>query len=138
MDGVYNTPMNIEEKERIARRGNMGLEACAIRLAAARRVANVSQAEVAEAAGIKKTAYSNMETGRSFPTRPVMKFFHRLHRIDFNFLMHGDFAQLPGDVQSVIFDALIAAGDAWDQRSRSDLRQVSSRPKRMRKGSSPS
>lgn len=115
--------MLIDDKERLTRRGDMGLEACAIRLAAARKVSGASQQEVAEAAGVKKTAYSNMETARSFPTRPVMKFFHRGHRIDFNFLMHGDFAQLPGDVQNALFEALIAANDVWDQKLRSDRTQ---------------
>lgn len=80
-------------------------------------MAGAAQKDIAEAVGIKKTAYSNMETGRSFPSRTVMRWFYRLHRIDFNFLMHGDFAQLPGDVQDRLFPALATASSEWGRKS---------------------
>ena len=120
MNFSYNVSMKTTEKERLSHVGDMSLAACAIRLVAARAAAGVSQVDVANAAGIGKTAYSNMETGRSFPGRAVMKYFFREHRIDFNFLIHGDFGQLPGDVQEALFAALPDANSAWDQRRSSD------------------
>ncbi|MCU0909818.1 MAG: helix-turn-helix domain-containing protein [Rhodobacteraceae bacterium] len=116
MDLRYNAGMDIDARHHLARTGDISLKACAIRLSAARIVAGASQKDIAAAVGIRKTAYSNMEVGRSFPSRDVMRWFYRLHRIDFNFLIHGDFAQLPGDVQERLFSALAAASSEWDRR----------------------
>lgn len=126
MDRPYNEEMDIETKSRLARYADMGQVACAIRLYAARIVAGVGQETVAQACGIRKQAYSNMETARSFPTRTVMQYYYRLHRIDFNFLMHGDFAQLPADLQGTLFSALERANSEWDQKERLDQRQSAS------------
>jgi len=52
-----------------------------------------------------------------------MRYFYRAHRIDFNFLLHGDFAQLPADVQARLFAALEALSNAPDQTEDSDQRQ---------------
>jgi hypothetical protein len=59
-----------------------------------------------------------------------MRFYFRAHRIDFNFLMHGDFAQLPADVQAQIFDALPSAKRALDQTTNSDQSESKLRPAR--------
>lgn len=108
--------MTIDEQERLARTGDMGKEACAIRLRAARLCAGLNQLDTAKAVGIKKTTYNNMEMALSFPSREVMRWFYRAQRIDFNFLMNGDFAQLPSDVRDRLFPALSAASSEWDRQ----------------------
>lgn len=94
--------MKLNEKEALVRLGDMSKDACAARLIAARRTSKLSQLDVAEAAGIQNNSLNNMEKGRQFPNREIMRYYFRAHRIDFNFLMHGDFAQLPHDVQQVL------------------------------------
>ena len=95
---------------------------------AARKVAGLSQKEIAVVAGVKNTVISNAEAGETLATRPAMSYYYRAHRIDFNFLMNGDFAQLPGDVQEALFPALEAATSEWDQKERSDRSRAA--PKR--------
>ncbi len=112
--------MNIEEKERLARVRDMGLEASAIRILAARTMTGLSQKAVAEAVGTSNTVISNAENGETYPSRDLMRYYYRAHRLDFNFLINGDFSQLPGDVQAAIFPALEAATSEWDRKERSD------------------
>jgi len=38
-----------------------------------------------------------------------VRFLHRNHRIDFNFVFNGDFVQLPGDIQTALEAALASA-----------------------------
>lgn len=116
MDQGYNKPMDINDKIALTRQGDMSLEACTIRLRAARLVTGMQQKEFAAAASVGKTAYNNMEAGLSFPSRDVMKYLYRGHRIDFNFILHGDFAQLPADVQAALFAQLPVAAREWDRR----------------------
>lgn len=109
--------MNSEQKERLAHKGKMDIVACAIRLKAARLVSELSQKQLADALGLKRTTnISNMELALSFPNREVMSYFFREHRIDFNFLMSGHYSQLPGDVQARLFPALEASNTEWEQR----------------------
>lgn len=111
--------MTIDEKEKLAHTGDMGIAACAIRLRAARITANLgSQKEFAAECGVGATTLNNMEMGKQYPNRTVMKFLYRGHRIDFNFLMNGDFSQLPADVQELLFPNLVDANSAWDQTKR--------------------
>jgi DNA-binding XRE family transcriptional regulator len=110
--------MNIDEKEILTRKGDMGVEACAIRLIAARHATGAAnQKAFAEACGVGITSYNNMEKGRQFPNREVMRYLFRGHRIDFNFMMNGDFSQLPTDVFERIFAELPAAHNAWDRKT---------------------
>lgn len=122
--------MDIETKSHLARVNDMGLAATAVRLRAAFIVTGLSQhLELAKAAGISKTVLSNAMAGSTYPNRDLMKYLYRAHRIDFNFLMNGDFSQLPGDVQDRLFPALSLAGSEWDQKensSRSEAIQQSS------------
>lgn len=114
--------MDIEEKEQLALTGDMSQKACAIRLRAARRVAfpGVEAREFADAAGVTKKSLSLMEKGQQYPNRAVMKYLYRGHRIDFNFMINGDFAQLPHDVQSALFAQLGRANNEWGQDMRSN------------------
>jgi len=112
--------MNITEKETLARLGDMSVEACAARLVAARQTTGLSQLEVSQQADVANNSLNNMERGRQFPNREIMRYFYRAHRIDFNFLMHGDFAQLPQNVQADLFEKLATAGNATGQKPSSD------------------
>ncbi|MTH60681.1 XRE family transcriptional regulator [Paracoccus litorisediminis] len=113
--------MDIETKTRLAHLNDMGLAATAIRLRAAFLVTGLGQLkELARAANISRTVLSNALSGSTYPNREVMKYLYRTHRIDFNFIMNGDFSQLPGDVQDRLFPALEVAKNEWDQRENSD------------------
>lgn len=107
--------MDHDDKRRLARTGDASKSASAFRLRAARSVSGLSQEALGEAGGVKKAAISNSEKGLAFPTRSVLIFLHREFRIDLNFMIHGDFAQLPGDVQDRLFDALSALESEPDQ-----------------------
>ncbi|WP_299359107.1 helix-turn-helix transcriptional regulator [uncultured Paracoccus sp.] len=96
---------------------DIGLAACAIRLRAAFMLTGLEKhQDLAGAAGISHTVLSNAMNGATYPNREVMQYLHRAHRIDFNFLMNGDFAQLPGDVQARLFPALEAAAGEWERK----------------------
>ena len=125
--------MTIEDMERLARTNDMGLDAMAIRLRAARTVTGLSQKAMAGEIGIGATALNNAELGLSAPNAATMKYLFRAHRIDFNFVMNGNFAQLPGDVQDRLFPALEAATNEWDQRESSGRGQA--KPTRARETS---
>lgn len=108
-------PMEYEEKRRLARTGDADKPAAAARLRAARAVTGLSQEGLGRAGGVKKAAVSNAEKGLAFPNRDILVYLFREHRIDFNFMIHGDFAQLPGDVQDQLFAALEAAEHESDR-----------------------
>ena len=128
MDGPYDRSMDFDEKVRLARKDDTGLEACAIRLRAARIFTGRQSKDLAKDCGVSKTVFSNAEGGSTYPNRDVMKHLFRAYRIDFNFMMNGDFVQLPGDVQEQLFPALEAAEIEWDRRERSDRPQASGQP----------
>ncbi|MFC4731762.1 helix-turn-helix domain-containing protein [Salipiger abyssi] len=107
--------MNYEEKSALARTGDFSKEAAALRLRAARNAAGLGQAELGKAAKITKAAISNSENAQSYPGRSVMIYLYREHRIDLNFMICGEFAQLPGDVQDRLFAALEDEASALDQ-----------------------
>lgn len=109
--------MDFETKKRLARTGDAEKAAAAIRLRAARTAIQYSQEQLGHAGGVKKAAISNAENGSVFPNRSVLLFLNREHRIDFNFMMNGDFVQLPGDVQDQLFAALASLESATDQKS---------------------
>ena len=119
--------MDFEEKTQLARKDDMGLEACAIRLRAARATTGLAAKDLAAASGVSKTVYSNAENGSTYPNRDLMKHLYRQYRIDFNFLMNGDFVQLPGDVQEALFPALEAARNEWDRKQGSGPSRTTAR-----------
>lgn len=114
--------MDIEHKERLARRGDMTRDAMAYRLRAARDSTGMGQTALADhmGEGMTKQKLGNAERGDNEPPKALMRYFFRAHRIDFNFLIHGDFAQLPADVQDRLFLALEALASARDQVPGSD------------------
>lgn len=100
--------MNIEQKERLAKLGDISPEAVRTRLLAARNSIGMKQQDVANAVGLKKTTFNSQEM-RGAPSVATMRYYHRQHRIDFNFILHGDFAQLPLDVQDRLFAEISAS-----------------------------
>lgn len=117
MDWRHYLGMDIDTKTQLAHVNDMGLAATAIRLRAAFTVTGLPQhLDLARAAGISKTVLSNAMAGTTYPNRALLKYLHRAHRIDFTFMMNGDFSQLPGDVQDRLFSALEVANSEWDQR----------------------
>lgn len=121
--------MDSKQKQQLAHTGSLDAAASAIRLRAARMAAGLSQKQLAKALGMPRTTnISNMERALSFPNREIMSFLWREHRIDFNFLMSGSYAQLPGDVQDRLFAALEVANSEWDQKEGSGRDPASPRP----------
>lgn len=122
----YSSAMNIEQKMKLARHGDMGREATAFRLRAAREAVALGQDQLARdmGEGMTKQKLRNAEKADNDPSKALMRYFYRAHRIDFNFLLHGDFAQLPADVQAKLFVALEALSNARDQTEDSDPNQV--------------
>lgn len=113
--------MDIDTKSRLARENDTGIEACAIRLRAAYIVTGLPRhIDFANEIGISKTVLSNAMNAHTYPSREVMSYLYRAHRIDFNFMMIGLFSQLPGDVQRAIFPALEDATHEWDQKENSN------------------
>ena len=124
--------MDIDTKYRLAYINNMGLEACAVRLRAAFHVTGLARhRDLAAEAGISHTVLSNAMNGVTYPNRDLLSYLYRAHRIDFNFMMIGLFAQLPGDVQAALFPALEVAKREWDQKENSDRPQGSSRHEQL-------
>jgi len=101
--------MNIDEKESLARFRDTSHEAISTRLRAAWRAAGyATQKEFAAAIGISHTTYNSQET-KGRPALQVLHFLYRNHKIDYNFILYGDFLQLAGNVQNALFEALRAA-----------------------------
>lgn len=112
--------METRSKTDLARTGDESTEAAALRLRAARDAVGLSQIDLGNAVGRGKSAISNMEKARSFVSMDVMRYLFREHRIDFNFMMAGLYAQLPGDVQDRLFVALEALDSGAAQTPNSD------------------
>ncbi|APE43398.1 hypothetical protein BOO69_08200 [Sulfitobacter alexandrii] len=97
--------MNFEQKEALARTRKSDPEAIRARLKAARVVVGLGQKEFAEAVQVKQTTYNSQEI-KGRPSLEVIRYLHTNHRIDANFILFGDFVQLPGDIQTALFEAL--------------------------------
>lgn len=111
--------MDYETKATLAHTNDMSLVACTIRLRAARAVTGLAAKDLAAACGMSKQALSSAMNAVTYPSRELMKLLYREHRIDFNFMMNGDFVQLPGDVQDALFSALERANSEWDRKASS-------------------
>lgn len=115
---LYSAAMEIKQKENLSLRGDMSREAMALRILAARHAVGMGQDELAHdmGEGMTKQKLRNAEKADNDPPKALMRYFYRAHRIDFNFLLHGDFAQLPADVQARLFGALSALTSVQDQK----------------------
>ena len=98
--------MDFQIKEKLAFTRMSGLIESGIRIRAARHYAGLSQQELGDVVNLKKATVSNIEKGRAYPTRPLMVYFYRNWRIDINFLVCGEFSQLPSDLQKDLFSLL--------------------------------
>ncbi|MEC8039818.1 MAG: helix-turn-helix transcriptional regulator, partial [Pseudomonadota bacterium] len=112
----YAANMDYDYKCSLAKTGDADHEASSIRLRAARSAIGFSQEQLGVAGGVKKTAIANAEQGRAFPGRDVLIYLYREHRIDLNFMINGDFVQLPGDVQDRLFAALEVLSNGADRK----------------------
>lgn len=100
--------MTTYSKDEIFRLNDDDDEAIGIRLKAARIAAGyVKQTDFAAALGIPYKTYHAQEK-KGHPAVSTVRFLHRNHRIDFNFVYNGDFSQLPGDVRDALEMALLA------------------------------
>lgn len=104
---VTNDGMKIDEKEALARYRDTSSEAIAVRLRAARSLGGGNQAEFAKEIGLAPTTYNSQET-KGRPSLDVLHYLYRNYRVDYNFILYGDFLQLPGDVQNALFASLRA------------------------------
>ena len=111
--------MNVEEKERLARWRDISKEACGRRLKAAKLAVGLTSTSLAEAMGEGMTVQkiSNAERGDNYPSIPLLRYLLRSHRVDYNFIFHGEFAQLPADLQDQLFAQLAALDDTTGQKS---------------------
>ncbi|MEI4485621.1 helix-turn-helix transcriptional regulator [Frigidibacter sp. MR17.14] len=96
------------------------MEASAIRLRAARKIAQKEQRDMAQECGVSNTVLSNAENGLTYPSREIMSTYWRGYEIDFNFLINGSFNHLSPDLQDRLFFALEAATSEWDRKESSN------------------
>jgi transcriptional regulator with XRE-family HTH domain len=102
--------MDYEEKERLARKGDVSKEAVSLRLRAAREslLPRRSQKAMAEEFGVPISTYASWENADDFPSVEVIRHFRREYEFTFDFIIYGDWLRLPGDVQERVFDAMRA------------------------------
>ncbi len=124
--------MRPDEKQRLARTGDTGILACAIRLRAARMVTGLNQTDFARTVGIGLSALNNSELALNFPSREAMRYLTDQHRIDYNFILGGLWNHLAGDVQDQLFPALAAANSEWDRKEGAGRSRVSARQRPAR------
>lgn len=107
--------MDLETKELLAMTGDTSKEAIGKRLAAARLSSGFQQKEFANLLKVAPQTYNSMEK-KGAPSISAMRILYRAYRIDFNFILHGDFAQLPLDVQTSLFAALLEKSQRDDRK----------------------
>ena len=111
--------MDFEEKQRLARTGDVSNDAASFRLRAARECLEprISQKAMAELLGVPQTTYASYETGDAYPPPAIIRYFRREHEFSFDFIMYGDWRRLHGDLQERVFDAMRALEARTDRRS---------------------
>jgi len=111
--------MEYDEKQRLARTGDISNEAASFRLRAARESLEprLSQKAMAEKIGVRQTTYASYETGDAYPTPMVIRHFRREYEFNFDFIMYGDWRRLPGDRQDAVFDAMLALEAKADHKA---------------------
>lgn len=108
------TETSLDERERLSRHGDSSPEAISLRLKAALKVSQLSQKELATEIGRPLTTV-NSQIKAGSPSIDLMRYFYKGFRVDFNFLLHGDLAQLPGDVQLQLTNALAGIAPAEER-----------------------
>lgn len=100
--------MNFLEKQKLARTNDMSKEAVCARFKAAVAAAGYEkQKDFADALGNRGvSSISNVYKEMYYPSREMISLLYMQHRIDFNFVLAGQFNQLPADVQELIFENL--------------------------------
>jgi transcriptional regulator with XRE-family HTH domain len=111
--------MDLAEKRRLARYGDITREAAAFRLRAARGALRPhrSQKAMADELGLRATTYASYETGDVFPATDVVRHFLEHYDVDFNFIMFGDWRRLPSELCERLFDAMHALETKRERRS---------------------
>jgi len=106
---LYESSMKMSDLETLFRLHDDSPEAISARMIAARTVAGYpKQKDFAVAIDENHKTYNTQEK-RGSPSIKSVRYLHRNHRIDFNYVFNGDFAQLPGDVKTALEKALLAA-----------------------------
>lgn len=114
--------MNVDELEQLSQLGDSSKEATSLRLRAARRLTGLGQDALARDMGGRMTKQKvyNAETGANYPPIELMRYFYRRHRIDFNFMLYGELAQLPSDVYARLVAALRDVHNELDRKRDSE------------------
>lgn len=102
--------MDTDLKKNLCLTGDSSLEAAASRATAARKVANLNQSQLAVTLGVTRTAVSNFENGRSFPSQKFMLYMMEEQRIDPAFFLIGKYQSIPEDVQAELLKHLNDSG----------------------------
>lgn len=97
--------MDYLEIEKRCRRGDTSAEAIHKRLVAARMMTGLSQKELAAKVGLKYTTFRSQEQSGA-PSVRLMSYFLAAFQVDYNFILGGDPARLPGDVLQEILKHL--------------------------------
>ncbi|EBA05985.1 helix-turn-helix transcriptional regulator [Sagittula stellata] len=97
--------MDFDQLEHVFMRGDTSPTAIRRRLIAARLAVGMQQQEVAKAVGISKQTYHYQEQ-RGAPSVKTGRYYYRAHGIDFNYLLNGDFQQLPGGISERLCEEL--------------------------------
>jgi transcriptional regulator with XRE-family HTH domain len=108
--------MDYRQLEQLALPGDISKEAVGLRMAAGLKVANLKQAELARAINRTQGAIGNAVAGSNYPSIDALQELYRLTRVDFNFFLVGQTAQLPADVQARLLYALEAVHREREQR----------------------
>ena len=115
------------DKDSLTLLGRSDIAASAIRMRAARLAAGLSQQALADAMGQRISSISNIERAKNFPGWPTMVFLYKEHRVDVNFLVTGNYAQLPADVQASLLSQLVQIHATTDLLEDSAPRQTALR-----------
>lgn len=108
--------MKIVDKERLTRHRDYSPEAISWRLQAAIKAAKIAQKTIATELD-KPLSTINSQIKSGSPSNELMVYLYKSQRIDFNFVIFGDFAQLPSDVEAKLLDALSALERSENSRN---------------------
>lgn len=109
VESDYLIDMNLEQKTQLARTDDMSKQAVCLRFRAAVKASGYdSQQAFANAAGVGVSSVNNVFKEIQYPSRQMMASLFRGHRVDFNFILVGQFNQLHSDVQDALFATLDA------------------------------